>query len=88
MASVYILHSCRDGRFYIGSTVNLKRRLKHHEGGFTPTTKRFGPLKLVFVQEYSTLEEARYVERRLKQLKRKDYIEQIIKEGFIKIQKK
>ncbi len=85
MASVYILQSRRDGRYYIGSTTDIKSRLKHHKGGFTPSTKRFGQLELVFVQNYSTLEEARYVERRLKQLKRKDYIDKIIKEGFIKI---
>jgi putative endonuclease len=85
MASVYILQSCRDGRFYIGSTVDLRLRLKHHYGGFTPSTKRFGKLRLVFVQEYPTLKEARYTEYRLKQLKRRDYIEKIIKDGFVKI---
>lgn len=85
MAYVYILKSLEDGRFYVGSTVNLEQRLKHHFGGFTPTTKRFGKLELVLSQEYSTLSEARRIEIKIKKLKRKDYIEKMIKDGFIKL---
>lgn len=85
MATVYILQSLRDGRFYIGSTVALSARWRHHKGGFTHSTKRFGPLRIVLTQEYATLKEARYVERRIKALKRKDYIEQMVKDGCIKI---
>ena len=85
MAYVYILESIRDKYYYIGSTNDLRTRLKHHIGGFTPSTKRLGKIKLVFNQYYSTLEEARKIERKLKKLKRKDYIRKIIKEGFIKI---
>ena len=85
MAYVYILESINGGQYYIGSTVDLAKRLIHHQKGFTPTTKRFGEVKLVFSQQFSSLKEARYIERRLKQLKRKDYITKIIKDGFIKI---
>jgi len=53
-------------------------------GGFTPTTKRFGEIKLVFRQEFPTLKEARQIERKIKQLKRKDYVKKIIEDGFIK----
>jgi len=84
MAYIYILKS-RGGRFYIGSTTNLKERLKHHFGGFTPSTKRFGYVELVFSQEYPTLQEARMIEKKLKNLKRKDYIEKIVKEGKIRM---
>lgn len=61
------------------------KRLRHHKGGFTPSTKRFGELDLIFSQEYPSLKEARIIERKLKKLKRKDYIEKIIKDGFIKM---
>lgn len=83
MAFIYILKNNLGG-YYIGSTVNLPQRLKHHYGGHTPSTKRMGQISLVFSQEYPTISEARAVERRLKDLKRKDYIERIIKDGFIK----
>ncbi len=88
MATVYILQSLQGGHFYIGSTINLPQRLKHHYGGHTPYTKSLGKVDLVFSQEYPTLAEARFVEKKLKALKRKDYIEKIIKDGYIKIKKK
>ncbi|MFZ2975290.1 MAG: GIY-YIG nuclease family protein [Candidatus Moraniibacteriota bacterium] len=85
MPHVYILESINDGRYYIGSTADLKSRIKHHIGGHTPSTKRFGKIKLVFSQEYATLKEVRIIEKKLKKLKRKDYLQKIIKDGFIKI---
>ena len=81
---VYILQD-DTGRHYIGSTNDLNRRLKQHRQGQTPTTHRFNNPKLVFSQEYPTLLDARKVELKLKRLKRKDYIEKVIKDEFIKI---
>lgn len=85
MARVYILQSLRDKRYCIGSTNDLLSRLKHHEGGFTYSTKRFGKIICVYSQEYSTLAEARNIERKLKKLKRKDYIEKIVHDRIIKM---
>ena len=68
----------------MGSTVNLEKRIQHHKGGFTPSTKRLGNVELVFSQEFGSLKEARYIESRLKKLKRRDYIEKIIQDGYIK----
>lgn len=85
MSYVYILKSLDKNKYYVGSTDNLKDRLRHHFGGHTPSTKKLGNLKLALSQEYSTLEEARKVERKLKNLKRKDYIEKIIEDGYIKL---
>lgn len=84
MAYVYILKS-EDGRYYVGSTTDLGSRLRHHKGGFTHSTKRMGKVELAFSQEYSTLGKARAVERKLKRLKRRDYLEKIIKDGVIKM---
>lgn len=84
MAYVYILESLDNGRYYIGSTIDLDERLKHHFGGFTPSTKRFGEIKLVFSQYYVNLKDARSIEKKLKKLKRRDYINKIVKDGFIK----
>ena len=84
MAYVYILET-EIGFYYIGSTTNLSARMKHHVGGHTESTSKFGALKLVFSQEYQTLSEARIIEKRLKKLKRRDYLEKIIKEGIIRM---
>lgn len=84
MPFVYILKTS-SGKYYIGSTDNLEERIKHHRGGFTPSTKRLGNIELIFNQEYSSLDDARSIERKLKKFKRKDFIEKILRDGVIKI---
>ena len=86
MAWVYILKSKINGRYYIGSTSYLERRLFQHKNLVHYSSKRFGEFDLVFKQEYPALKDARAVEKRLKSLKRRDYIEQIIQDGQIKLQ--
>ncbi len=44
-----------------------------------------GNVELAFVQEYESVDAARSIERRLKALKRKDYIAKIILDGEIKM---
>ncbi len=87
MAWLYILKS-KSRKFYVGSTPDLERRFRQHLSGHTHSTKRLHPEQIIFKQEYKTLEEARSIELRLKKLKRKDYLEKIIKDGYIKIQAK
>jgi putative endonuclease len=81
---VYILKGI-NGRYYIGSTCNLQHRLKQHTYGNTQTTRNMGEWNLVLSQEYPTLLEARRVEAKIKKLKRSDYIERMIKDGYIKM---
>jgi len=69
MAWVYILRGS-SGRYYIGSTTSLERRLHEHQRGHTHSTKRLGnPLELVSALELPTLAEARALERALKRKK-------------------
>jgi putative endonuclease len=68
-AWVYILRGST-GRHYIGSTVDLQRRLVEHDRGHTYTTRRLGSdIKLVASRECESLAEARGLERRLKSKK-------------------
>jgi len=83
VAHLYIFQN-EAGRYYVGSTSDLDKRLKHHVGGYTPSTKRLGKIELFFSQKFTSLEKARGVERWLKKMKRRDYIERIIKDGYIK----
>ena len=64
-AFIYILESS-DGKRYIGSTNDLKRRIAQHRRGHTKTTSKFKNLKLVFSQEYNNLRQARLIEKRIK----------------------
>jgi len=69
MAWTYILRG-DSGRHYIGSTTNLKRRLKAHRHGQTRSTKRLGGnLEIVAAVELAALGEARALEREMKRKK-------------------
>ena len=70
--------------YYIGSSVNPERRLDYHNQGRVKATKNKGPWILKFFQIFPTIKEARKIEYRLKRFKRRDIIERIIKDGYIK----
>ena|SRR3989344_5097948 len=87
-ACIYILKFKKSGRYYIGSTTDIKRRLNQHKIGYTASTKRVAEtFKMVFSQDFETLSKARAVERKIKSWKRRDFIEKIIKDEEIKISK-
>jgi len=81
---VYILEDA-SGKFYVGSTSDVKRRLKQHNNGHTQTTSRMIASKLVLAQEYPSLAIARKVEQKVKKLKRRDYVAKMVKDGYIRI---
>ena len=61
----YILR-CRGGKYYVGSTANLEQRLQQHQSGEGGNfTSCHLPLVLVYYEEYSSIEDAFYRERRL-----------------------
>ena len=47
------LISKKDGKFYTGSTNDLKRRLDEHNGGKVESTKRRKPFLLIYFEVYS-----------------------------------
>ena len=81
---VYILKDDKN-KFYIGSTSDLERRMRQHKSEHTQTTNRMKNPVPVLTQKYSSLKEAREIELKIKKLKRKDYIEKMIRDGHIKI---
>ncbi|MBI4119601.1 MAG: GIY-YIG nuclease family protein [Parcubacteria group bacterium] len=78
MNFIYILQSGKNGKYYIGSTNNLERRLTEHNAGKTNSLYYLRPLKLVFKKEFESLAYARQVEKRLKKLKNRNILERII----------
>ena len=66
MAFVYILKSVNHSKTYVGSTVNLSRRLEEHNAGLAEFSKRYMPWKLVYKEEYENLISARSRERYFK----------------------
>ena len=82
---VYVIQSLKNGAYYVGSSKNPTKRLVEHNNGKVRATKNKGPWSSKLVQKYPTVRVARQIEYKIKKLKRRDYISQIIKDGFIKI---
>lgn len=68
---MYILE-CSDGSYYTGSTKDLEKRLQEHSTsqGANYTRKRL-PVKLVYHEEYSRIDEAFYREKQIQGWSRK-----------------
>jgi len=80
MYYTYIIRSEKNGRFYIGSTENLERRLKEHENGNTPSLKKRGPFKLIYKEPHPTRAEARNRENQIKRFKSGNAFKKLLRE--------
>jgi putative endonuclease len=65
----YILQSVKDGRFYIGQTQNLGKRLEKHNHGLSSYTKNYLPWNLVWHKQFNSRSEAFKLEQELKKIK-------------------
>ena len=83
MFTVYVLKSEKDGKYYIGITNDLEKRLIRHNKGYSRYTKNKGPFKAVYKEEYGTNSEARRRELYLKSLKSKLAIEKLINGAIV-----
>ncbi|WP_018249116.1 GIY-YIG nuclease family protein [Orenia marismortui] len=76
----YMMTNKNNTVLYIGVTNNIKRRVYEHKeklvDGFT---KKYNCSKLVWAEEFKTMEEAIQAEKRMKKWKR-EYKENLIKE--------
>ena len=66
MSHIYVLLSEKDRRSYVGSTINLERRVREHNSGKCRSTIHRMPLKLVYSEEFDTISGARQREMYLK----------------------
>lgn len=66
MFYVYVLSSKKDGKIYIGSTSNLRTRLKKHKDGLVKSTQHRRPLEFTYCEVYKNERIARRRERQLK----------------------
>ena len=56
----------KDNKLYIGSTNNLRKRLKEHNDGKVFSTKSRIPFKLIYYEAYKSEKDARKRESNLK----------------------
>lgn len=62
----YVLLSEKDGKFYIGSTGDLRERLQEHNKGRVRSTAYRRPLRLIYYEGCLSLDDACRRERYLK----------------------
>ena len=68
---MYIL-LCNDGSYYTGSTSNLHKRIKQHFAGEGANhTKKHPPVKLLYYEEFSRIDDAFYREKQVQGWSRK-----------------
>ena len=66
MFYVYVLKSAKDEDLYIGSSNNLKRRIKEHQNGESFSTQFRRPFELIYYEAYKNEKDAREREQGLK----------------------
>ena len=74
MYYVYVLISEKDGKFYTGSTDDLKRRINQHNSGYAKSTMNRRPLKLIYYEACLEESDARRREKYLKSGMGKKYL--------------
>ncbi|HUU44860.1 MAG TPA: GIY-YIG nuclease family protein [Acidobacteriota bacterium] len=74
---VYILQA-DDGRYYIGQSEDVERRIAQHLAGRVQSTKSRTGWKLVYREQFDTRIEAIKRERQIKKQKSRAYIERLI----------
>lgn len=64
-AYTYILQ-CANGQYYVGSTTDIEQRLREHQAGIGANfTRKHLPVKLVYVEDFASIELAFARERQL-----------------------
>ena len=84
---VYILRSESSGRYYCGSTVDFKKRVREHNdpgNTLSLTTKRFkGPWILKWKEEHSSRKDAMLREKQIKKRGIRRFLDDYEGDGFV-----
>ena len=74
---VYILFSEKRSRYYVGQTTDIQKRLKRHNQGNVLSTKTGIPWELVLQIEVLNRSEATILEKKIKKLGAKRYLDNL-----------
>lgn len=79
MFYTYILRSKKDGKWYTGSTNDLRKRFKEHNTNKVFSTKGRGPFELIYYEASVNEQDTRTRERYLKSGMGKRYLKNRLK---------
>ena len=83
---VYIL-LLSNNQYYIGASSDIEHRFIEHRQGLVKSTRYKKPIKIIFSQQFSSIKLAKQVEYRLKKLKSRKIVEEIIEDEKIDLEK-
>ncbi|HRI45122.1 MAG TPA: GIY-YIG nuclease family protein [Fimbriimonadaceae bacterium] len=78
MWTVYVLQSESSGRFYVGHTDDLARRVPEHNNGQTKSTRNRGPWNIFHTETFDSKSQAYARERQIKSWKSRRSILQLV----------
>jgi putative endonuclease len=81
MPFMYILYSPKLDKFYIGACIDLERRMHEHNIGHSKFTSTGMPWQLLYTEKFTSLQEAKQRENKIKSMKSRKYIEGLISNG-------
>ena len=78
---VYVLHSVKINKYYIGSTHDVTQRLERHHNDYYENkwTKKGKPWTLFLTIDCEDKKQAEAIERHIKRMKSKKYVENLTK---------
>ena len=79
MYYTYILYSHSCDRYYVGHCADMDARLRRQNAGMVKSTRPYMPWELKHMEVFSSRAEASARESRIKSMKSRLYIEQLIK---------
>ena len=85
MFYTYFLQSEKYNETYIGFTSDLKNRIREHNQGLTPSTRRYKPWKLVYYEACVNEKDAKRREGYLKTTQGSRMLKRRLKEYFYEL---
>ena len=79
---VYVLRGARDGQFYVGSTIDVQRRMAEHLAGRNRSTARRRPVKLIYFEAHLSKSDAIRREGYFKTTKGKVTLRQMLRDAL------
>jgi len=79
MVYTYIIRSKKDGKWYTGSTRDLRKRFNQHNNNETSSTKGRGPFELIYYEACLNEQDAQIREKYLKSGMGKRYLKNRLK---------
>lgn len=80
--SVYIIRSQKTGKYYIGHTDNISRRLAQHNNGFVRATKPSRPWQLIYIEKARDKNSAYRREFQIKRYKGGNAFKKLVQRGM------